>query len=482
MAGVEEYSPPAAPQRRHPHLARERPLAKKIFVLDTSVLLHTADSLFNFAEHDVVIPVVVLNELDTFKRGTMEINRNARLVIKQLDHLREDGRLDRGIPLPSGGTVTVELNHRDAMELLPPGFDTNNDNRILAVALALKKRHPRRHVAVVSKDINMRVKAQTLGLHAEDYLNDKIELDELYPGNRVLKVSGRYIDTIYQERELPVSALNGAVSKDRLSANEFVMLVNSANENATALARFDADRQALTLLREQRGDVWGVRPLNREQRYALEILLDDRVRLVTLSGKAGTGKTMLAIAAGLHKVVNEKTYRRLAVYRPVIPMGKDIGYLPGSEQDKLQPWMQPIFDNLEYLLDAHSPSSKKGSPGQGGRTSSPLDYLIDANVLEIGALTYIRGRSLPGLYIIIDESQNLTPHEVKTIVTRAGEGTKLVFTGDPNQIDHPYLDATSNGLTHLVEKFKGHSIAGHVTLVKGERSELAELASTVLEA
>lgn len=463
-------------------------MAKKIFVLDTSVLLHTPDSLFSFAEHDVVIPVVVLNELDTFKRGTMEINRNARLVIKQLDHMRLDGRLDKGIPLPGGGTITVDLNHRDSLELLPPGFDINNDNRILAIALAYKKRFPRKYVAVVSKDINMRVKAQTLGLHAEDYLTDKIELDDLYPGNRVLKVDGRFVDAIYQDKELPVSALSGALSKDKLNANEFVMLVNNAAENATALARFDADRQMLVLLRERGGDVWGVRPLNREQRYALEILLDDRVKLVTLSGKAGTGKTMLAIAAGLHKVMNEKTYRRLAVYRPVIPMGKDIGYLPGSEQDKLAPWMQPIFDNLEYLLDAHAPTGggKKPSPGQaggggGGRASSPLDYLIDANVLEIGALTYIRGRSLPGLYIIIDEAQNLTPHEVKTIVTRAGEGTKLVFTGDPNQIDHPYLDATSNGLTHLVEKFKGYSVAGHVTLVKGERSELAELASTVLE-
>jgi PhoH-like ATPase len=465
---------------RSPIFRRELPLAKKLFVLDTSVLLHSADSLFNFAEHDVVIPVVVLNELDTFKRGTMEINRNARLVIKELDQLRQNGRLDKGIPLPNGGSVTVDLNHRDSLELLPPGFDINNDNRILAIALAYKKKFPRKHVAVVSKDINMRVKAQTLGLQAEDYLTDKIELEELYPGNRMVRVSASQIESIYQDRELPVGVLNGAVSRDRLAANEFVMLVNSASDHSTALARFDAEKQALVLLREPRGDVWGVRPLNREQRYALEILLDDRVKLVTLSGKAGTGKTMLAIAAGLQKVMNEKTYRRLAVYRPVIPMGKDIGYLPGSEQDKLTPWMQPIFDNLEYLLDAHAPSGKK-TPNQGGRNTSPLDYLIDANVLEIGALTYIRGRSLPGLYIIIDEAQNLTPHEVKTIITRAGEGTKLVFTGDPYQIDHPYLDATSNGLTHIVEKFKGHAIAGHVTLVKGERSELAELASQVLE-
>jgi PhoH-like ATPase len=257
------------------------------------------------------------------------------------------------------------------------------------------------------------------------------------------------------------------------------MLVNSSAPSSTALARYDKEKDSLVLLRDKGMDVWGVRPLNREQRYALEVLLDDRIKLVTLAGKAGTGKTMLAIAAGLHKIMNEKAYRRLAVYRPVIPMGKDIGYLPGSEQDKLTPWMQPIFDNLEYLLDAHSPN-KKGSGGGNSNRGSQLDYLMDASVLEIGALTYIRGRSLPGLYIIIDEAQNLTPHEVKTIVTRAGEGTKLVFTGDPYQIDHPYLDSTSNGLTHMVEKFKGYAIAGHVTLVKGERSELAELASTVL--
>lgn len=455
-------------------------MAKKFFVLDTSVLLHTPDSLFNFDENDIVIPVVVLDELDAFKRGTMEINRNARLVIKQLDALRQNGRLDKGIPLSSGGTISVDLNHRDSLALLPPGFEITNDNRILAIALAYKKKFPRRHIVVVSKDINMRVKAQTLGLEAEDYLTDKIELEEMYPGSRIISVSSRQIEAIYQERELSVSALNGSMSHEALNANEFVMLVNNSQESSTALARFDADKQSLLLLREARNDVWGVRPLNREQRYALEILLDDRVKLVTLSGKAGTGKTMLAIAAGLHKVMNEKAYRRLAVYRPVIPMGKDIGYLPGSEQEKLAPWMQPIFDNLEYLLDAHCPNKKGGTAG-GQRNISPLDYLIDANVLEIGALTYIRGRSLPGLYIIIDEAQNLTPHEVKTIVTRAGEGTKLVFTGDPYQIDHPYLDATSNGLTHIVEKFKGHSVVGHVTLVKGERSELAELASTVLE-
>lgn len=448
-------------------------MAKKIFVLDTSVLLHSPQSLSNFKDNDIIIPIVVLDELDKFKRGTMEINRNARLVIKELDLLRQSGQIDKGLKLDNGGTLTVDLNHRDALELLPPGFEINNDNRILAIAMAVKRRYPRRHVAVVSKDINMRVKAQALGLNSEDYRTDKIEVDDLYPGNRVLRVSNESVEAIYQTRELPLASLNGVVSREPLRANEFVMLVNETSPSSTALARYDQEKNALVLLRDNRSDVWGVRPLNREQKYALEILTDDRIRLITLAGKAGTGKTMLAIAAGLQKVLNEKVYRRLAVYRPVIPMGKDIGYLPGSEQEKLSPWMQPIFDNLEYLLDSHTPAKK------GGRDSK-LDYLLDSSVLEIGALTYIRGRSLPGLFIIIDEAQNLTPHEVKTIVTRAGEGTKLVFTGDPYQIDHPYLDSTSNGLTHVVEKFKGYPMAGHVSLVKGERSELAELASTVL--
>ena len=455
---------------------------KKTFVLDTSVLLHTPDALFSFKEHDVVIPIVVLDEIDRFKRGTMELNRNARLAIKALDTLRQNGRLDTGVRLPSGGSITVDLNHRDSLDLLPPGFEVNNDNRILAIALAHKERHSGHYVALVSKDINMRVKAQTLGLQAEDYLTDKIEVNELYAGHRSVTVPASVIDAVYQNKEIPLSALGDALAGDIPYPNEFLMLVSDASENSTALTRHDTEKQALTLLRDTRPEVWGVRPLNREQRYALEILLDDRVKLVTLAGKAGTGKTLLAIAAGLHKVVNDKTYRRLAVYRPVIPMGKDIGYLPGSEQEKLAPWMQPIFDNLEYLLDAHAPARKTPpATAAGPRHGSSLDYLIDSNVLEIGALTYIRGRSLPGLFIIIDEAQNLTPHEVKTIVTRAGEGTRLVFTGDPYQIDHPYLDSTSNGLTHLVEKFKGHAIAGHVTLVKGERSELAELASTVLE-
>lgn len=448
------------------------PPTKKTYILDTSVLLHRAESLFSFGDNEVVIPLVVLDELDKFKRGTTELNRAARVVIKSLDELRERGDLDKGVELDNGGLLIISINDRDAMELLPPGFEHSNDNRILATALAVKKRRTGADVFIVSKDINMRVKAQALGLQAEDYRHDQIvEIEELFRGHRDVSVPDELIAEAYRDRTVSLDQLGTQAVP--LSPNEFVMLAGSTPSSPTALTRYHHESRSLTLLREVRFDLWGIRPLNREQRYAFEVLLDDEVQLVTLAGKAGTGKTIMAIAAGLQKVVNEKLYRRLAIYRPVIPMGRDIGYLPGTEQEKLSPWMQPIMDNLEFLLNEHG-GGKKGGTGRA-------EYLLDSNLLDIRALTYIRGRSLPQQFIIIDESQNLTPHEVKTIVTRAGEGTKIVFTGDPYQIDHPYLDSTSNGLTHLVERFKDHPIAAHITLSKGERSKLAELASVVME-
>jgi PhoH-like ATPase len=458
-----------------PH--RTRPL-RKIYVLDTSVLLHRPQSLFSFETHTVVIPIVVLDELDQFKRGSLEINRNARHVISFIDRLREKGPIDQGVKLRDGGRLVIELVDRKDVDLLPAGFETSNDNRILASAMSLKRAHPRKRVIVVSKDINMRVKADAMGLDAEDYRADKIQVNELYTGQTELDVPSDTIDRMYESKELDLSVLKPQLNGHRFFPNEFFTLRNQGSPNHTALARFDADKSVLSLVREQKGDIWGIRPLNREQRFAMELLLDDRIKLVTLSGKAGTGKTILALAAGLNKVLNDKTYRRLAVYRPVVPMGNDIGYLPGTEQEKLTPWMQPIFDNLEYLLEGqHGIQTRGGGSGKEAR----MQYLLDSGALEIRALTYIRGRSLPHQFMIIDEAQNLTPHEIKTIVTRAGEGTKLVVSGDPYQIDHPYLDFTSNGLTHLVEKFKGHAIAGHVTLSKGERSELAEVAASLLD-
>jgi PhoH-like ATPase len=444
---------------------------QKTYILDTSVLLHRAESLFSFGDNQVVLPIVVLDEIDKFKRGTTELNRAARVVIKSLDQIRERGDLDQGVRLENGGTLVININDRDATKLLPPGFEPSNDNRILATALAVQKRREG-PVILVSKDINMRVKAQALGLMAEDYRYDQIvDIDEMFTGHRDLVVPEDVIADLYRDRSVPLGRA-GELSRP-LAPNEFVMLTGGAPSSPTALTRFNQEAGVLSRLREVRFDIWGIRPLNREQQYAFEVLLDDDVQLVTLAGKAGTGKTILAIAAGLQKVVNEKVHRRLAIYRPVIPMGRDIGFLPGTEQEKLSPWMQPIMDNLEFLLNEHG-GGKKGSTGRA-------DYLLDSNLLDIRALTYIRGRSLPQQFIIIDEAQNLTPHEVKTIVTRAGEGTKIVFTGDPYQIDHPYLDSTSNGLTHLVERFRDHAIAAHVTLSKGERSKLAELASVVME-
>lgn len=442
----------------------------KIYLLDTSVLLHRPEAIFSFGENQVVIPVVVLDELDNFKRGSMEINRNARHVISLFDELRGRGPIFEGVDLERGGQLKVETElGRDTKGLLPKGFENSADNCILATALGIKKGSGNRKVVLVTKDINMRVKAEALGLLAEDYKADQlVDPDELYTGHAEVVVPQEMIDQMYKEKVVNV---NGSISKDQtFYPNQFLMLVSADSPSITALTRYDGDN--LELLRDPRHDIWGIRPLNREQRYAVELLLDDSVPLVTLAGKAGTGKTILAIAAGLQKVVNDKLYRRLSIYRPVVPMGRDIGYLPGTEQEKLTPWMQPIFDNLEFLLNEGD---------RKNRGTSKLDYLIDSNVLDIKALTYIRGRSLPHQFIIVDESQNLTPHEVKTIVTRAGHGTKLVLTGDPYQIDSPYLDSTSNGLTHVVERFRGQKMAAHVTLQKGERSPLAELASMIME-
>ena len=446
--------------------------APKIYLLDTSVLLHRPESIFSFGKNNVVIPIVVLDELDTFKRGSMQINRNARRIISMFDELRSRGPIFSGVKLDGGGNLKVDtVDERCIKQTLPSGFEKNADNHILATAVGIKNENPDTKVVLVTKDINMRVKAEALGLQAEDYKADQIvDPAEMYTGQAEVRVSQKLIDQFYKDKTLPVDGLLSEEGGINFYPNQFLMLICKESPSVTALAKYDGNN--LELLRDPRHDIWGIRPLNREQRYAVEVLLDDNISLVTLAGKAGTGKTILAIAAGLQKVVNDKIYRRLSIYRPVVPMGRDIGYLPGTEQEKLAPWMQPIYDNLEFLLNEGDKKS---------RGSSKLDYLVDSNVLDIRALTYIRGRSLPHQFIIVDEAQNLTPHEVKTIVTRAGHDTKLVLTGDPYQIDSPYLDATSNGLTHVVERFRDQKIAAHVTLQKGERSALAELASEIME-
>lgn len=436
----------------------------KTFVLDTNVLLHEPQAVFRFDDNDVVLPIYVIEELDNFKRDMSELGRNARECSRLLDQLRKEGDLQAGVKLEGGGHLRV-------IHATEEGTDTSwfaekhvYDNMILRTALELKARHPDQPVIFVTQDTNLRIRADAAGLESVDYDPGQVEISQLYAGHREIGVSPDDMQAAFDDG-LPQS------EDDGLFANEYVLLRDLSRENHTALARFDGDGGCLRALPRRRAPIFGVQARNKEQSYALDLLLDDDVKLVTLVGKAGTGKTLLALAAGLHMVTDKDSYERLLVSRPIFPLGRDIGFLPGTVEEKLDPWMKPIYDNVEYLLGLNHDGRRKG-PG--------VESLVDMGVLEIEPLTYIRGRSIPNQYMIIDEAQNLTPHEVKTIMTRAGEGTKLVFTGDPYQIDNPYVDSTNNGLVHLVGKFQGQSIAGTVTLTRGERSALAELAANLL--
>jgi PhoH-like ATPase len=437
---------------------------KKIFVLDTNVLLHDPQAIFAFQDNDVVIPIVVIEELDKFKKGVDEIGRNARMVSRILDEHRLKGKLSQGVQLKGGGCLRVELNHQSPQHLPNELIATKADNRILATALNLK--HDDLPVILVTKDTNLRIKADALGLHAEDYESDTVTIDELYAGERELDVEPGTIDEFYTKGEMPAP-------EPRPYPNEFLLLKNSANPSQTALARYSRQRNALVPIAGVKHGVWGINARNKQQQFALELLLNDDIRLVTLVGKAGTGKTLLALAAGLEKTIEARAFQRLVVSRPVFPLGRDIGFLPGDIEEKLKPWMQPIRDNLDFLMGASIVAGR-------AKGKKDLQSLFDLGMIEVEPLTYIRGRSMPNQYLIVDEAQNLTPHEIKTIITRAGEGTKVVLTGDPYQIDNPYIDSSSNGLTYVAERFKEEPIAGHITLVKGERSDLAELAATLL--
>jgi PhoH-like ATPase len=438
---------------------------KKIFVLDTNVLLHDPRAIFSFEENDVTIPIVVIEELDKFKKGIDEIGRNARQVSRILDDFRQKGKLSQGVPLEGGGSLRVELNHQSPQYLPNELIATKADNRILATALNLK--HDDLPVVLVTKDTNLRIKADALGLRAEDYESDTITITELYSGETELLVEPGAIDAFYAKGEFtpPVDTTH--------YPNQFVLLKNNANPSQTALARFNQQKHAMVPVTNTKHGVWGINAKNKQQQFALDLLLNDDIRLVTLVGKAGTGKTLLALAAGLEKTIEARAFQRLVVSRPVFPLGKDIGFLPGDIEEKLKPWMQPIRDNLDFLMGASAVAGR-------AKGKKDLQSLFDLGMIEVEPLTYIRGRSMPNQYLIVDEAQNLTPHEIKTIITRAGEGTKVVLTGDPYQIDNPYIDSSSNGLTYVVERFKEEPIAGHISLVKGERSDLAELAATLL--
>lgn len=442
---------------------------KKIFVLDTNVLLHDPNAIFAFEEHEVVIPAVVLEEIDSKKRNADEIGRNARGVSRLLDALREQGHLHDGVPLNNGGTLKVELNHRSFVKVQEMFGEITNDNRILAVALNYhleeSEHDETRPVVLVSKDVLLRIKADVLGITAQDYMTDRTAgPSELYAGHSTLKVHPSIIDEFYSYRSLPVEPLGLSYS---LYPHEFIILKDEMGSGKSALLKVNEDGLKLEPLYLSNESVWGISARNAQQRMALELLLNDDIPLVTITGKAGTGKTLLALAAGLLKVEDEHKFKKLLIARPVVPMGKDIGYLPGEKDEKLRPWMQPIYDNLEYLFDT--------------KKSGDIDkILMGLGSIQVEALTYIRGRSIPGQFIIVDEAQNLSRHEVKTIVSRVGEGSKIIVMGDPEQIDHPYLDSASNGLTYLVERFKEQAISGHITLEKGERSKLAQLAADLL--
>ncbi len=440
--------------------------AKKIFVLDTNVLLFDAQAIYKFNDNDVVIPISVIEEIDRFKKDLNEVGRNARQFSRNLDNLRSKGSLSTGIKIETGGTLRVELND-EKLQLPAMLAGEKADNRILAVAYNLLKKKSAKSVVFITKDTNLRLKADALGIPAEDYETSHVSIEELYSGMGVFEVSSKEITAFYTDRRL-------AFERPDLYPNQFVILRDQLNPSHSAVGRYDLRQGAILPIIKSPEGVWGLHPKNVEQSFALDLLLNDEIQLVTLVGKAGTGKTLLAIAAGLLKTLDEGKFQKLLVSRPIFPMGKDVGYLPGDIEQKLNPWMQPVFDNIEFLMGGAENRRRSSSVVRG------MQELINQGMLQVEALTYIRGRSIPNQFLIVDEAQNLTPHEIKTILTRAGENTKIVLTGDCYQIDNPYVDSTSNGLAYVVERMKQEEISGHISLVKGERSMLAELASNLL--
>lgn len=437
----------------------------KTYVLDTNVLLYSAQALESFEDNRVVIPMAVIEELDKFKKHQDELGRNARQVIRRLDDLRKKGSLFNGVSLDNGngkpaGVLQVIAGSGTVVE----GMDMNlPDNRILRVAYNLHNdgKSSGTSVILISKDINLRLKADSLGIPVEDFERQRVNFDELFSGERELEVPVSAIDEFYK---------NGFIEmEDSLYPNEFAVL---RDENKRSALGWKRGKRIEPIPHEFSDKAWNVTPRSKEQRMALAILMDPAIQVATLVGQAGSGKTLLALAAALECTLQRNLYDRILVSRPIIPMGNDLGYLPGSKDEKLDVWMQPIYDNLDFLLrnDKHDVQVVRRQ----------IDELKRSRKLELEALTYIRGRSIPKQLVIVDEAQNLTPHEVKTIVSRAGEGTKMILTGDPYQIDNVYLDSCSNGLSYIVDRFKGLPLHGHITLRKSERSPLAAAAAELL--
>lgn len=442
--------------------AKERKVMKKTFIIDTNVLVHDPAAITKFKDNNVVITLSVLEELDGLKRHNDEVGRNAREVIRYIDSIKTDepGDLGNGVTIPEGPKVRVHLDVRpEKVTNFPLSLDRQS-NRLLLAAFSFKELNE--HVVIVSKDFVTRVKAEAMGLESEDYENLKAPYAEIYKGFRQIETAKREIDLFFKDGVLPMPEAG-------FRPNEYAHLTSP--ENSSAICKYSDRLKKLEPLLPVPRNIWGIQPINMEQRCAVDLLMRDDIHLVTLIGAAGTGKTLLALACGMKKVFDDNVYSRILVSRPIMPLGKDIGYLPGTKDEKLAHWMQPIFDNLEFLC-----ATTNGE----ANAQSTMQFVMDSKKLEMEAVTYIRGRSLPKMYIIIDEAQNLTPHEVKTIISRAGKGTKVILTGDPSQIDNPYLDKDSNGLTYCVNRFKNQRIFGHVLLDKTERSELAAIAAEIL--
>lgn len=437
---------------------------KKLFVLDTNVILHDSSCVDQFQEHDVVIPVTVLEELDQFKKGGLTVNFHAREFLRRLDTLTGDHVFEKGVRIGSHqGNLIIRLDRKFHENLTLNFTEAKSDHHILNIAYHLAEERPQNTVILVTKDVNLRVKAKSIGLIAQDYTTDHIKnVDTLYKGKRTEELIP--VDVINRLYEPPheISADEVTLSTP-LSPNEFVILRDG---KLSALGCYEPFMRVIR--RVEKSQACGIYPRNAEQTFALDALLNPRIQLVSLTGKAGTGKTLLALAAALQC---RHDYRQILMARPVVPLSnKDLGYLPGDVESKLDPYMQPLFDNLGVI---------QGQVSKGDN-HSPIAKLLEDKKLVISPLAYIRGRSLVNIYFIVDEAQNLTPHEVKTIITRAGERTKIVLTGDIFQIDHPYLDTHSNGLSYLIDKMQGQKLYAHVNLEKGERSELSDLASNLL--
>ena len=439
---------------------------RKNFILDTNVLLYNPNSLFGFADNTVVIPIEVIEELDGFKRDITDLGQNARTVALSLDRLRRRGSLGEGVPLDGGGLLRVYASDSTGRGYRGPRTK-HADARILELAIQLNQEDPEVPAIIITKSINLRLRADALGIYAEDYEEPLFSGDEPYQGWREVAVPVALVEELTTTGKLTLPDLGV-----RLLPNEYVVLKAADNPKAKALGRVahGQRREVVAIPLPSENGVLGIRPLNLAQTFALDALLNDQIKLVTLLGKAGTGKTLLAVAAGLYKVFGEDRYNRLLVSRPTLPMGRDIGFIPGDIEEKMRPWMQPIYDAIELIRELDRRSAQRSLPPN----------VLESEEVGIEPLTYIRGRSIPHQFMIIDEAQNLTPLEVKTIITRVGVNTKIVLTGDPQQIDNPYVDAVSNGLVFLVNRFRPEAIAAHVTLSKGERSDLAELAANLL--